>query len=514
MTQANQTGLVEYRGKSRKKKASGDRVVGGVDGKDPLDYRLAFEPKNDLGNARRLLARHGQDLLYVQEVGWHVWDGRRWSREVGEVEVERRAHETVGAIRDEARALAEADGDKAVPRDMIEDHHKWAVQSGNLQRLRAMVVAAQTYCTRKPGEMDANRLALCLANGVLDLSGLCEAVRAHRRGDLITKLIDIPYDPDAACPRFRTFLEEIMPDPAVRDFLQRSFGYTLTGLTGEQCLWFFHGTGANGKSTLINVVARILGVYCMSLPFTSLVQDDRKRGSEASPDLARLPGSRMVRASEPEKGAKLSEGTVKFITGGEEITTRHLNHEFFDFVPEFKLFLSGNHKPVIRGQDEGIWRRVNLVPFAVSIPKERRKQPEVLEAELWEERAGILAWMVEGLLSWRRMGLKPPPAVVAATADYREESDPLGVYLSQWCRREDRASIQASDLFEAYCLWCRQNAADPVSTTLFGRMMSERGFEKQKVGVVRYLGLELTDEASLAVDSARRRHRKPAGDED
>lgn len=481
------------------------------DESDPLDYRLAWLTRNDAGNAERLLTRFGEDILYVRDVGWHWWDGRRWSVEIGQVTVEKLAHDTARRIHDEVAALQDADGDKKVGRDVIAEHFKWAMQSGNAQRLKSMVTVAQPYRTCSPGEMDADRLLLNLGNGTLQLDGLCEALRPHRRDDKISKIIDIDWDPGATCPRFEAFLAEILPDKAVRDFLQRSFGYTLTGLVGEQVLWFFYGTGANGKSTLVNVIARILGPYCMSLPFSSLVQDERKRGAEASPDLARLPGARMVRASEPEKGAKFGESTIKTVTGGEPLTVRHLNHGFFDFLPEFKLFLSGNHKPVIRGQDEGVWRRIMLVPFTVSIPKERR-DPK-LEDKLWEERAGILNWMIDGLLRWHGEGLKPPPAVVAATAEYREDSDPLGIFLGQWCERMDKAAVQATDLYEAYKLWCGENAVEPVSNTLFGRMLTERGIQKDKVGVIRYLGLQLTETASMALDGARRRrHRQPDDD--
>ena len=195
---------------------------------------------------------------------------------------------------------------------------------------------------------------------------------------------------------------------------------------------------------------------------------------------------------------------------------RRLHRDFYAFKPEFKLFLSANYKPRIRGQDEGIWRRIMLVPFTVSIPLERRDKN--LGDKLWAERAGVLNWLVEGLLEWRGKGLQPPPAVMAATQEYREESDPVGLFLSGWCERTDKAETQATILYEAYKLWCVENAVDPMTNTLFGRMLPERGIEKRTSGVVRYCGIQLTDEASLRLDEDRRRRvghrRRDASEED
>ncbi|NKD88178.1 hypothetical protein HEQ72_07625 [Haematospirillum sp. 15-248] len=482
---------------------------------DPLNYRLAWLPRNDAGNAERLLSRFGNDLLYVQDIGWAWWDGRRWSLEMGYTMANRLAHETVRHIYDEVQALQDAIGDKEV-RDIqeIETHFKWAGASGNAQRINAMINICQHYCVRRPSDLDANPMLLNVANGTLELDDpILSGASRPRRSHLITKVIEVDYDPDATCPNFLRFMEDILPDPEVRLFLQRSFGYALTGLIDEQVLWFFYGTGANGKSTLVNIMARMLGSYCMSLPFSSLVLDERKRGESASPDLARLPGARMVRASEPEKGVKFSESTIKSITGGEPLTVRHLNQGFFEFTPSFKLFLSGNHKPVIRGQDHGVWRRINLVPFTVSIARDKRDPG--LENKLWEERSGILNWLLDGLRMWRRSGLCPPEAVVAATREYREDSDPLGLFLNAWTEAHEAGSVQGKRLFDAYALWCRGNAVEPMSNTLFGRMLGERGLQKDRCGIITYRGIQLRQDALDALDEAdRKRIARSPRDED
>ena len=482
---------------------------------DPLDYRLAFLPRNDTGNAERLRVRVGADLIYVDKVGWHWWDGQRWNAESGPVRARLLVQDTAAAIGGEIEALAKAKGKKAVGPAAIDDHRAWQLDSGNAARLRAMLDVAQPHLTRQPRELDADSWVINVANGTLPLDGLCEALRPARRLDLITKLVDVEFDPDAKCPLFDAFINEILPNLDVRSFVRRSLGYALTGDAGEQKMWVFHGVGANGKSTLVDLVARILGDYAVSLPFSSFIADDRKRGSEATPDLATLPGKRFVRASEPDKGAAFSESLIKTVTGGEEMPVRRLHQDFFYFKPEFKLFLSCNHKPRIRGQDEGIWRRINLVPFTVSIPLERRDKE--LGDKLWAERSGVLNWLIEGLLEWRNGGLRPPAAVVAATRDYREESDPIGLFLSSWCERVEKAETQATLLFEAYRLWCTGNAVEPMSQTLFGKMLPERGFEKNKGGTIRYLGIQLTEEAGLALEEERRRragHRRHSANED
>lgn len=489
---------------------------------DPIDYRLAWLTRNDAGNAERLRQRHGDDLLYVQGVGWHAWDGRRWCGDLGEVEASKRCHATAIAIYDEVSALQDRDEPRA-PNDLIDAHWKWAAQSGNAQRLRAMLTVAQPYMTALPGEMDRHGRLLNLRNGTLlldhpaapphpdddDRRGACEELRPHNRGDRLTRLIDIDWDPEASCPLWDRFLRRVVPDEEVRLFLQRSVGYSMTGDTGEQCLWFLHGSGANGKSTFVNIVARLLGPYAATLNFSSLVLDDRKRGGEPTPDLARLPGVRFVRASEPEQGVKLGEGHVKSLTGGEPITVRNLNQPFFELVPEFKLWLSGNHKPRIRGQDEGVWRRIRLVPWTVSIPPEERDQH--LEAKLWAERAGILNWALDGVRMWLDGGLRPPVAVLDATAEYREDQDPLGIWLAQETEPVEGSNTQATRLYAAYRRWCGENAVEPMSTTLFGRMLTERGYSKIKSGIVHYRGIQLTDEASAALD--RRESARRSGDD-
>jgi putative DNA primase/helicase len=244
---------------------------------------------------------------------------------------------------------------------------------------------------------------------------------------------------------------------------------------------------------------RILGDYARVLPFASLLHNDKKNGSDASPDLARLPGSRMVMAAEPDVGAKFSESILKQLTGGEKMTARHLHKDFFEFTPQFKICLSFNNKPIIRGQDEGIWRRILLVPFEQRYvePHELEANPGAklkdkdLEARLWEEAPGILNWMLDGYRLWAESGLQIPDKVRAATLEYRHESNPVYELVDVWCELVPGGQIQAGRLYELYVLWCRENAIDPMSQTRFGYKIKDMKIEKKRVsGTIFYTGIQ------------------------
>lgn len=477
------------------------RFPGGGRGGD-VNLALAEKERNDIGNADRLLARHGHDLLHVREVGWHHWAETHWSPEGADEIVKQRAHETARSIMEEVAALqkrgkpdtmAAGDWEKK-----LEDLFKWSTASGNRTKLDAMVTEATPYISVPPEMMDDDPLLLNVKNGTLRMEGACDELRKHSRDDRLAKIMDVEFDPDATCQNFLRFLEEVQPDSDIRLFLQVWTGYCMTGVTSEQKLVFNYGEGGNGKSVFIGLIAKMMGPYAVSLPFASLLRDDRKRGAEATPDLARLPGARLVRASEPEKGARIAEETIKAITGGEEITVRHLNHGFFDFVPQFKLTLSGNHKPAIRGQDRGIWRRFLLVPWEVNVPEEY--QDKDLPAKLWAERNGVLNWILDGVRIWLERGLVVPDRVRAATDEYRADSDPLGRFIAECIEPAPNESVQASVMYEAYKAWCAASAERPWSLTAFGKAMPERGVEKSDGRIRVYMDVRLANVPEASSD--------------
>jgi putative DNA primase/helicase len=479
-------------------------VPGQVVSEEALDLLLSDKDLNDYGNAMRFLARHGNDVLFVEEVGWLYWDGKRWTPDGALAEVKRRAHQTAQLIAAEVGVLQETGPlergkgeteSKHVWADRVERLFKWYVTSGNRPKLDAMIAEVTPYLSVTPEKMDADPYLINVRNGTLvldrDADGDMIQMREHDRADRLAKLMDVEYDPSAECPTFKRFLETSQPDAGIRDFLQVWSGYCLTGVTGEQKLVFNFGEGGNGKSVFIDLIAKMMGPYSVSLPFASLLRDDRKRGAEATPDLARLPGARLVRASEPEKGSRFAEATIKSITGGEEITVRHLNHGFFDFVPQFKLTLSGNHKPAIRGQDRGIWRRFILVPWEQNIPE--KDQDKQLPAKLWAERAGVLNWLLDGARIWLEKGLVVPDSIKAATDEYREDSDPLGRFLRECVREAPGCSVQASVMYGAYVDWCKVNAERPWSQTAFGRALPDKGFKRSDGRIRVYLNTELVE---------------------
>lgn len=448
----------------------------------------SWRPRNDLGNAQRLIARHGADLVWLRRIGWLAWDGRRWNRNEGPERAQLAAQATAEAIRAEARA-AKAAGDGTRAKALS----GWARYSGASGRIAAMQREAAPRLVRVADDMDRDPVLLTVLNGTVELLARVR-LRGHRREDLLTRLAPVLFDEGSRAPVFEAFVERIVPDAEVRAFLQRWFGYCLTGDTSEQVVVMLWGAGSNGKSTLLFCLGHVFEDLHEPLPFASFVKDDRRRGSEATPDLALLPGARLVTASEPETGARLSESMIKWMTGGERMKVRHLNHGFFDFQPQFKVTLAFNNKPSVRGQDKGIWRRLLLVPFTEEIGK---AQVAPVRAALEDEGPGILNWLLDGVEMWREAGLMIPERVRAATEDYRADSDPVGRFLSECTARRERSNVKASELWEVYERWCRAAAEEPVTRRRFGLILRDKGVPKEKIGVYYYGGLEVTDHMNL-----------------
>jgi putative DNA primase/helicase len=326
---------------------------------------------------------------------------------------------------------------------------------------------------------------------------------AHARAALLSKLAPVAWDPEATCPRFDDFLAEVQPDPTIRAFLARWLGVSMSGLA-EQRLAFFHGAGANGKSVLMDLMGRVMGSYSTTARIETLIGRNRRSGGDATPDLIPLIGARMVRASEPEEGERLNEAVIKAMTGGEPFLVRALHADFIEVVPRFKLTLSGNHKPEIRGTDDGIWRRVMLVPWDVQIP-EARRDPDLV-VKLFAEAPGVLNWLVAGLIDYLEAGLRVPDQVKAATDGYREDSDPMGRFLAECCEVTGAEGVftRTRDLVEAFSFWLTQNGSSPWKLTTIQRRLAEKAgrwrdprtgltFSPHKASVSGYAGLRLTD---------------------
>ena len=456
--------------------------------------------------------------MVVPRVGWHVWDGRRWRLDPDDITVRRLAqgvqdrilreipHLTLEdwqlrelqgepAARIRQAELREIDPDKRTPDQEIEledlsqkliwirkikdrksgmksDHRGFAKTSGNKGRIDAMLTEGTVHMAREVEMLDSDPLTVNTETGLLRFkvtgggdSGFSKTAEVeiadHAREvtvpgqnmpQLITKMMPVEYDPDASCPRFDDFLARVQPSAEMRAFLQRWLGLSMTGLKVQR-FGFFYGAGANGKSVLIDLVAKMLGDYAHSAKIESFTGRNRRGGGDATPDIFPLMGARFVRASEPDEGERLQEGLIKELTGGEPILARQLHADFIEFSPFFKLTMSGNHKPQIRGTDDGIWRRVLMVPFDVQIPAEERD--EKLGEKLWQERSGILNWLIEGLVSYLEGGLQEPQQVLDATKDYRADSDPVGSFLADAClvTGDPDDFLYAREIIQGFNLW-------------------------------------------------------------
>lgn len=500
---------------------------------DELDRKLAAHPLHDLGNSERLRARYKDDIKFVIDAGWCGWVDTHWSFKDGEHIVMDRAQKTARAFRKEALYI-EAAG--CWPNEDPEEFQKrcrayrhWATQSGMNARIKGMINQVQPHVKANSGDFDSGLYLFNVENGTLNLDSPevneenpAEFPRVvlehHAREHLITKMAGVKYDSNATCDTFIKFIHEIQPDAEIREFLQRWFGYCLTGEIKEQVIVMLYGAGSNGKSVLMTIMKEIFGSYGDVLPFESLLYNDKKQGKDATPDLADLPATRLVMASEPELGAKFSSSMVKKVTGDGIMKVRHLHKGFFSFMPQFKITLSFNNKPSIRDPSDGMWRRLLLVPFDQQFfPPDEMKpgglpiDPD-LEKKLREELPGILNWILDGYRLWRESGLKIPEKIRVATSAYRHESNPVHEFIEDWCDLSPSARIQAGRLHEAYVLWCRNSAMEPMSLKMFGFKMKDLKFEKDRIGgIYHYKGIGLND---TALDHLGRNDRKRGGDDD
>jgi len=434
---------------------------------------VAFErperPCTDLGNAERLVRLFGDQIKYVPQWGWLVWDGKRWVRDHNGQRIMELAQETVRQIYREAAETHDPEERTKLA--------KWAIASESRQRISAMIELAAPMCLASPEDFDADDWLLNLSNGVLDLRTL--TLMPHNPELRLTKLAPVTYDPNADCPRWKAFLNRIFNgNERLIRFVQRAVGYSLTGSTREQCLFFLHGIGANGKSTFLEVIRSLLGDYAATAEFSTFVAD---RKNSVRNDIARLHSARLVTAIEVGEGKRLAEELIKTLTGGDTVTARYLYREYFEFKPRFKVWLAANYKPEIRGTDWAIWRRIRLIPFTVTIPPEEQI-PDLAE-QLKGELSGILNWALEGLKDWLANGLQPPPEVTEATEAYRAEMDIVGLFVQDACDLDPKAVTPSRELYEAFREWAHENGYEPLGQTAFGRRLAAKGFQNGRAYV-------------------------------
>lgn len=487
------------------------------------NMRLAFFPLTDLGNAERFRERYLDKLLWCPALGWLAWDGKRWSRDGADDLVKIAEHDTVRAIQDEADEVRESgdkddddaprgardyvfktdrDGNKTMYSDKIAS---WGRASEALNKLGALSKRGAPYFAIGVEKLDADKMKINVNNGTLVVARKSDdgedyvSFEPHDPTDLITKLAPVDYDPAAACPEYDKFITRVQPQEQMRTFLHQWLGLSLTGDVSEQKLAFLYGKGSNGKSVLIDAVSYVAGDYGETVPIETFLDHGKSRNAgQATPDLAILPGVRMLRTSEPEKNSRLAEAMVKLVTGGEPIQARHLNRDFFKFYPQFKLTISGNYRPLISGSDEGIWRRLRLVPFNITIPKEERDIH--LSDKLRAEASGILNRLLDGLRLWCDKGLIEPDAVTEATAEYRSASDSLGRFLQACIVDSPGDRVQSSEAYKVFEAWCKSSGETVWKQKGFSMAMEERGYKRKQSDVMWFLDVKLIKSVNDFVD--------------
>jgi putative DNA primase/helicase len=458
-----------YQGNGRQHKTA-DR-----DGQTPAREDPAVNP-TDLGNARRVIKDHGQDLRYCHPwKTWLVWDGRRW-REDDTAEALRRVKDTQGRLLRWTLNELAAQGDSEENEKRRKSRMKVLEHCFRWEDSRRMNAALEMARSEPgipilPAQLDTDPFLFNVLNGTIDLR--TGQLREHRREDYLSKLAPVQYDTEARCPTWQRFLERIMEgNTNLITYLQRVTGYALTGDVSEHALFFLYGTGANGKSTFLLALLAMLGDYGIQAVSELLMQ----RASEQHPtERADLFGRRFVATIETDEGKRMAESLMKQMTGGDRIRARRMREDFWEFSPTHKVFLAANHKPVIRGTDYAVWRRIKLIPFTVTISEEEMDKhlPDKLQAEL----PGILAWSVRGCRDWQVSGLGEPEEVREATANYQAEQDTIAAFLTECCCVHQSAKCRSSDLLEVYQRWSGDKF---ITAKLFAQRLQTKGYRTSR----------------------------------
>lgn len=443
---------------------------------------------DDTGNAQRFVDLFGDKVRYCYtDKRWLWYDGRKWCTDMTGA-VKRLADKAVACMSAELKVYEQTDADEGT--DMAKAFEKHMKSSRSNKSKNAMLNEVMHHVPILPSQLDRYKAALNTPGGVIDLKS--GALAPHDPKNYFTKITAVEYSENADCPRWTAFLDDIFGgDKDLIRYVQKAVGYSLTGATSEQCAFFLYGTGRNGKSTFLDIIRDIFGDYAANIqPETIMVRNSQ--GSAINSDIARLKGARLVTSVEPNEGVRINEGLLKQLTGDDTVTARKLYGDEFEFKPEFKLWMATNHKPVIRGTDTGIWRRIHMIPFTCVIPE--GKVDRRLKYKLAAEMTGIFRWAVEGCLLWQKEGLKMPRAVLEEVREYRREMDVISAFVEDKCTVGKGLSVKSSQLFAAYLNWAEQNNEYRMSSTKFGMELAKR-FEKVKGrGCNYYSGITLDEQ--------------------
>lgn len=457
-----------------------------IDQPPPEDLIERFNTYNrsDTGNAECLVAMCSDTLRFCHtRKKWLTWTGSYWT-----IDEDGAAHRIAVEIA-RKRYLAASRIDSLEERKAAA---RWAITSESAGKIEAALKVASFHqpFTSRIDQYDINPWLAATASATLDLSS------GHHRSpspdDYITMALGTEFDPAARCPRWEQFLQEVFDDDQnLIRYVQRAIGYSLTGDTSEQVLFLCYGSGANGKSVFLDILADLFGDYAGSTAFDTF---DAANRNTATNDLAALKGKRFVSIIETEEDRRLAEARVKQVTGQDLVDCRFLYGEWFSYKPSYKLWMAMNHLPTIRGTDRGIWRRIRLIPFVQSFEQSPdRRLRDKLQAEL----PGILNWAIAGLQAWLTNGLGTCPAVSEATERYRRDSDQVGRWIEDCCVVSSDAFVSIRDAYKSYEQWCNYNNERTLSQTMWGRRMGDKDFERFREGYKRFysgIGLLESDE--------------------
>ena len=446
-----------------------------------LDAKLAKKARTDMGNGERLAARSKGRLRYCKPWGkWLAWDGKRYATDDTDA-VSRHAKRAVRLMLAEAATITDDDKRKL--------HLAHAVGSQSPAAISNMLAmaASEPGVPILPADMDRDGWLLNCLNGTVDLR--TGTLKPHDQADTITKLCPVEFDPDAACPLWESTLDLFFAsDQKLIAYWQRVCGYALVGVIRDHVMPIAYGEGSNGKSTILGTMLDVLGPdYAMKAPPDMLMA---KAHDSHPTERADLFGKRLVVAIETAEGRRLDETMVKELTGGDKIRARRMREDFWEFSPTHTLIMATNHRPKIRGTDNGIWRRLKLVPFSVKVTGDQ--DDKGMAAKLLGEAAGILAWAVRGCLAWQVNGsLREPDSVLAATAEYRSEQDVLGSFLAELTVQNPSIRTRCGEVYQAYKQWAEDAGERPLTLTEFGNRMKDRGISQKISNGKWYVGIGL-----------------------
>jgi putative DNA primase/helicase len=458
-----------YSSTAGKKKAAAEvKLPNGMASTGPADLNDS-STLTDVGLARRLVLEASDTLRYVREwKAWLSWTGRHWQKDDGLA-----AAHVAKQVSDKLwRELAELPPER---RGQVLTFVKAAASARGIEAA-VKLARSEPQVVVTADELNRHEYLLNVGNGTLDL--LTAELRPHSPADLLTHMAGVAFDASASCPNWRKFVEEVTDgDKELAAFLQRSCGVALSGDVTEQVLWLHHGEGRNGKSTMLTMLVELLGTYAGPAPLEMLLVRGRF-SKEVETQFGALAGKRLVTAVEADDGVRFSEATVKLLTGGDVVLARSLYENPWPLRPSWKLHVAANHKPLVRGSDEGIWRRLMLCPWLRRF--EGQAEDKRLKEKLQAERAGILNWCLFGFTEWRRMGLKPPATVLAATKEYRGENDTLGLWISECCTKSPEVCQEALALYASYRAWSERMGEHPLTGKAFGLRMEQLGFNSER----------------------------------